>query len=743
MLMRMYLVIIIALSFTACRSELAVMFSQTIGLQKAESEIFALNRLSAQEGDTVTVSGANLTDGMMVRIGDTNVMLSKKSSSIATFVMPEINDSAYVRARFYSEGNAALNVFTIVSGAEAKVIPVIDSDDGLICSDITYKNSKGEMKSGKRNCSKGLPACTSDGQSACIATSSFPSANLSAIKAKTSDFKSTVKLAGVSGTLGVCTSDGEVGCLAVSPNFATIQLAGAAAKIINGHSIAGIVGSANATLPNCAQDNAIHCVATSQFPSVVKANLTAGVIKAGVTIAGTLGQYPSAAYPLASASGTTDLTNFISQMKSDAAFEFFDSRGIRYTAAGDADFSSPNMRLNTAFENLSLTGVLPPTLYRAPGPITAKYTSSPSNRIDVHWQNIGATGYVLIRKQGGPVDWIPGSGTSYTAGAQGTSTILYVGTNIDFADTGIDLTKSYHYAVYAYDANFYYSSSPVRAFHSLNLCASATQGGSWIPVPGDLQQGTSDFCVMKYHAKQISNVATSQSAQTPWVNLNFYDSRSGCQNLGAKYALLTNEENLTVSVNIASNPANWSLGEVGKGTLNMGHTDNSPPNACEASSNDSLAWVDSDCSARDSTGMLWSQKRTHRLLSGEVVWDWGGNIFQKIDLVVDWANKPYSSADGSPADVFREINVIDTNFVSLARNRIAPLHNQYDFWNDSWTAASQGIGGYNSQWPYAGGTAARGAAWGEQQWGGIFTLDLRQSLTDQQSYIGFRCAYHP
>ena len=44
---------------------------------------------------------------------------------------------------------------------------------------------------------------------------------------------------------------------------------------------------------------------------------------------------------------------------------------------------------------------------------------------------------------------------------------------------------------------------------SLNgLDCSGLVGGDWITVPGNPTFGTSDFCVMKYEAKNVANIAT-------------------------------------------------------------------------------------------------------------------------------------------------------------------------------------------------------------------------------------------
>src|SRR5690606_14267826 len=43
----------------------------------------------------------------------------------------------------------------------------------------------------------------------------------------------------------------------------------------------------------------------------------------------------------------------------------------------------------------------------------------------------------------------------------------------------------------------------------------------FVPVPGDDELGTHDFCDMVYEAKSISGVPTSQANNTPWVSISY------------------------------------------------------------------------------------------------------------------------------------------------------------------------------------------------------------------------------
>ncbi|MEK7721003.1 MAG: hypothetical protein AAB359_01285, partial [Elusimicrobiota bacterium] len=90
-----------------------------------------------------------------------------------------------------------------------------------------------------------------------------------------------------------------------------------------------------------------------------------------------------------------------------------------------------------------------------------------------------------------------------------------------------------------------------------------TAGGEWLFVPGNSSLGTNDFYVMKYEAKNVGGVATSQAAVTPWVSINQTDSITQCAALGSGYHLLTIAEAQTINRNIEAQTANWANGTIG------------------------------------------------------------------------------------------------------------------------------------------------------------------------------------
>jgi hypothetical protein len=702
-------------------------------------EIFALNQLQAKAGEIVRVAGVNLVPGMVVIVGDKTIPLTILSSTLASFVMPDLSSSSSIGATFLSPSKQSLATMALSNGTTSMKIAVMDADPSLICSDVIYHDSQGRMKSGLRDCASDFPLCSGDGESDCATNVNYPAIDKNLVETQKQNIRSSLTVGGETGTLDNCRSDGDTDCKVIGPSYAAASTVGIATKIVAGETLAGVYGSAVTQPQDCTGDNQTNCTTTAAYPSVVAANVTAAVLKLGTSAAGVIGFYPSVSYPLASNTAATDLTNFSTQITTDGAFEFFDSTGAVYTASGDSDIRAFNLRASVALENLTLTGNMPTVLPKNPSPLTELYTSAPSNRIILNWQNTGATGYIVVRKTKAPVDFVPTQRQVYTTGAQGLNTILYVGSNTTYTDTAITLSNSYHYAVYAYNAANYYSSSPARASDMLNLCASAASG-TWVAVPGDLVLNTGDFCAMKFHAKNVSSAAVSQAANGPYTNVTRTQAATRCQNIGSGYSLISNKEYLTISTNIARTASNWSGGAIGSGFLNSGHSDNST-GSCSASTDDTLAWVSGNCTPLSGTGRSWIYKRNHSLTNGQVIWDMGGNMIQFTSNDIDPNHKPYRGSDGGLTASI-EFRDIDTDFSSISRSELSPTNGNYSFWNDSW-GTEQGTGYFRPGTAGGGFIIARGNNWDNVSDAGVFSTNLLWDLNATGGYVSFRCTYHP
>ena len=110
------------------------------------------------------------------------------------------------------------------------------------------------------------------------------------------------------------------------------------------------------------------------------------------------------------------------------------------------------------------------------------------------------------------------------------------------------------------------------------------------------------------------------------------EAKTECSDLGLGYALITNDQWMTVANNIAAVADNWDGGTVGTSSINVGHNDNSPDAALSAGDTlDPCADTGEICDF--STWNL--QRRTHKLSNGEFIWDMSGNLWEWIDYVID------------------------------------------------------------------------------------------------------------
>jgi prepilin-type N-terminal cleavage/methylation domain-containing protein len=248
----------------------------------------------------------------------------------------------------------------------------------------------------------------------------------------------------------------------------------------------------------------------------------------------------------------------------------------------------------------------------------------------------------------------------------------------------------------------------------------------YIKVPGNPLYGTLDFCVMKYEAKDVGGVATSQASGFPWTFINHSTAITQCQNTGLPGSdLITNAESMTIARNIESVPSNWTGGAVGSGGLWRGHSGNdNPPNSLAAS-------TDSNPYFGLGVNPPLLKKRTHTLSNGEVIWDVSGNVWEWNKDTIMGNNKPnYDNLLG-----FQEWTLFDLggSYGALSYDLTRPS-------NPNWTAAQNNIGKYNPG-DFTGGPYAfiRGGDWDFGDQAGIFALSLNSTRFATQYDIGFRC----
>ncbi len=184
------------------------------------------------------------------------------------------------------------------------------------------------------------------------------------------------------------------------------------------------------------------------------------------------------------------------------------------------------------------------------------------------------------------------------------------------------------------------SASPV----SLNCPA------NFVKVPADTstEVNTPEFCVMKYEAKDVVvdkiHVATSQIDVSPWSRIARGNNATvagsalkACSDLGTNYSLISNAQWQAIARNIetAQNPPgnylNWSNGSIAEANvINRGHSDNAPPSPLVASTDDDPCSGTEQTNCADNTHADFSQKRTHTLSNGEIIWDFAGNVWESV-----------------------------------------------------------------------------------------------------------------
>ena len=228
---------------------------------------------------------------------------------------------------------------------------------------------------------------------------------------------------------------------------------------------------------------------------------------------------------------------------------------------------------------------------------------------------------------------------------------------------------------------------------------------------------------MKYEAKDVGGVATSQAAGLPWVTISQTNAIAEASALGAGYHLITESEWLTIAQNIISVGSNWSGGTVGSGSMYRGHTDNVPTNSLAAA-------ADSDpySGTGQTTGI---ERRTFTLTNGEVMWDLAGNVDEWTSGTTEGGNQP-----GAPGGIWREWNAL-----TVAGNFSPDPFPAYASSSaTAWTSA-QSIGQIYSDSSQTGPRSfRRGGGWYYGSAGGLYSLSLSAEDWLMSSGTGFRVA---
>lgn len=243
----------------------------------------------------------------------------------------------------------------------------------------------------------------------------------------------------------------------------------------------------------------------------------------------------------------------------------------------------------------------------------------------------------------------------------------------------------------------------------------------YISVPALTGYTTQDFCVAKYEMKSNSG-AQSEAAGNPWVSIDRNAAITACTSLGAGYDLISNAQWQTIARNIADVASNWSGGTVYNGELSRGHSDNAPSSALVANADDTQGC---DGTGQTCSNVTWdSQRRTHTLSNGQVIWDLAGNVWE-------WVKDDNNAAQGADGYI-STMNLNDSR--------------QNNFGNDQFcgSPSSGNYCGFGHGWVnYSAGAVLRGGHWADGTAAGIFAAYLDGAPSNTSPGIGFRCVFQP
>ncbi|NRA63881.1 MAG: hypothetical protein HRU19_05325 [Pseudobacteriovorax sp.] len=251
---------------------------------------------------------------------------------------------------------------------------------------------------------------------------------------------------------------------------------------------------------------------------------------------------------------------------------------------------------------------------------------------------------------------------------------------------------------------------------------------NYTPVlAGDPTTNAPPFCVATYEMKQgADDKPVSQAAGRPWVAITKSDAMDRCADLGDGYSLMTNDQWMAIARTIELNPENWSSGRVNEGSINRGHSDNSPAQSLQASVNRREACFETE---QTCSHVAWdSQKRTHVLTFNHIIWDFAGNVHEHVDWQVDTSDK------ASPQNAWTELN---STLPTQSMPAISYLPTNLDL------NRSHGIGGYFPGRNDQGGTVQRGGSYGDNANTGIYALALDLAIDAMHTVTGFRCVWTP
>lgn len=253
---------------------------------------------------------------------------------------------------------------------------------------------------------------------------------------------------------------------------------------------------------------------------------------------------------------------------------------------------------------------------------------------------------------------------------------------------------------------------------------SVTCPAGFVQVPALAPYTTTNFCVAKYEMKNDGDGnAVSQASGLSWASIDRPTAIGKCQAMGSGYDMITNEQWQTIARNIAGTASNWSTGVVANGELNRGISDGSQSSGRAASADD----INGNCENTGQTcsSTTWnSQRRTHTLSNGSVVWDIAGNVWEWV------SNDNYEP-------VGTDDYVSNLSGGDIRQTRYGAASGTICATPGSSPYCGMGLGWLG----YAAGAVLRGGSWSGDVSAGVFASHLGNAPTNTYTDLGFRCVF--
>ena len=385
------------------------------------------------------------------------------------------------------------------------------------------------------------------------------------------------------------------------------------------------------------------------------------------------------------------------------------------TTVAKKSIDVPKVQDSSTQPSLATKTVLPPT-----SPRWVKASAVSSAEICLTWISDDAdlSGFIVERNVGD---------AAWKQIATTGSTEATYSDKVDVAPS----TK-YNYRVMAFSAGGISSPSASMAVDSLGISIVCPVG--FVRIPANPIVGVKEmFCVMKYEAKIVGQASGTQpynpnfipqstAASTPWVNISREQAADRCKVLGKDFDLITNSQWQAVARNIEGMADNWSGLGVGSGSINRGHSELHPAATLAASTDEDPCFGTGNINCLDRNNTDYGQKRTHRLSTGETIWDISGNVFE-------WVKGDVTAAQG--ADSY--VSQMASPTYDLLKWGAAGKYET----KTSGDFGGLGKGFFSFTDPV--GAIVRGGGLTEAAGTGIFTTVLQFSPTTAANALGFRC----